>query len=149
MDSPRPVPFPNAFVVAYKDGVKTSLSEAIKATDQDYKPEPQPVVAIVNTKAIQTVTDDQVNFRVQVGAYSGEVPEDVKLKLENFSKYPIDYSKDYRGYTIFTVGNFDSYSKVSKLKMELREAGLGDAFTVAFSGNDKITIQQALEILRQ
>ncbi|WP_461631145.1 hypothetical protein [Labilibaculum euxinus] len=141
--------FPNAFVVAYKDGVKTSLSEAIKATDQDYKPEPQPVAAIVNTKAIQTVTDDQVNFRVQVGAYSGEVPEDVKLKLENFSKYPIDYSKDYRGYTICTVGNFDSYSKVSKLKMELREAGLGDAFTVAFSGNDKITIQQALEILRQ
>jgi len=35
------------------------------------------------------------------------------------------------------------------LKMELREAGLSDAFTVAFSGNDKVTIQQALEILRQ
>ena len=73
----------------------------------------------------------------------------MKEKLVKFSKYGVNYSKDYRDYTICTVGNFDSYSKVSKLKMELREAGLSDAFTVAFSGKDKITIQQALEILRQ
>ncbi len=141
--------FPNTFVVAYKDGVKTSLGTAIKVTDQDYKHEPQTTTIVANVKSVSDVNDDKVNFRVQIGAYSGEVPQDVKLKLENFSKYSIYYSKDYRGYTICTVGNFDSYSKVSKLKMELREAGLGDAFTVAFSGNDKITIQQALEILRQ
>ncbi len=141
--------FPNTFVVAYKDGVKTSLATAIKATDHDYKQENQIAAVVGDVKPITVVKDDKVNFRVQIGAYSGEVPQDVKLKLKDFSKYTIDYSKDYRGYTICTVGNFDSYSKVSKLKMELREAGLGDAFTVAFSGNDKITIQQALEILRQ
>ncbi|WP_101260230.1 PD40 domain-containing protein [Labilibaculum filiforme] len=141
--------FPNTFVVAYKDGVKASLSAAIKATDQDYKYEAKPAEQVSPAKTTTAVVNEQVSFRVQVGAYATEVPEDVKLKLKRFSKYPIDYSKDYRGYTICTVGDFDSYSKVSKLKMELREAGLGDAFTVAFSGNDKITIQQALEILRQ
>lgn len=142
--------FPNAFVVAYKDGVKADLSEAIKATDQNYKPQKMesPIVENVKPAVLESRTND-VLFKVQVGAYSGDVPEDVKVKLEKFSKYIIDYSKDYRGYTICTVGSFDSYSKVSKLKMELREAGLVDAFTVAFSGNDKITIQQALEILRQ
>jgi len=140
--------FPNAFVVAYKDGVKTSLSNAIKITDQNYQPQ-APTPAVVSAQPVKIKNENKVNFRVQVGAYSGEVPQDVKVKLEKFSKYFIDYSKDYRGYTICTVGNFDSYSKVSKLKMELREAGLGDAFTVAFSGKDKITIQQALEILRQ
>lgn len=141
--------FPNAFVVAYKDGVKTSLSTAIKVTDQNYKPTPQPKPVVASAKPVQVVTDDELCFKVQVGAYSSEIPSDVKVKLERFAKYGISYSKDYRGYTICTVGDFDSYSKVSKLKMELREAGLGDAFTVAFSGNDKITIQQALEILRQ
>lgn len=140
--------FPNTFVVAYKDGVKTSLGTAIKVTDHDYKPKPQ-TTQVVSSKPVQALSDDEVRFKVQVGAYSGEIPSDVKVKLERFSKYGINYSKDYRGYTICTVGDFDSYSRVSKLKMELREAGLGDAFTVAYSGNDKITIQQALEILRQ
>lgn len=141
--------FPNTFVVAYKDGVKTSLSTAIKVTDHEYKPAPPVTVVSGDSKPVQDVSDDDIRFRVQVGAYSSEIPLDVKVKLEKFTKYGIKYSKDYRGYTICTVGNFDSYSKVSKLKMELREAGLGDAFTVAYSGNDKITIQQALEILRQ
>lgn len=140
--------FPNTFVVAYKNGVKTSLGAAIKVTDHDYKPVPKLAKKLAVTKTVPVVTD-KISFRVQVGAYSGEIPSDVKVKLERFAKYGIDYSKDYRAYTICTVGNFDSYSKVSKLKMELREAGLGDAFTVAFSGNDKVTIQQALEILRQ
>jgi tetratricopeptide (TPR) repeat protein len=138
--------FPNTFVVAYKDGHKTNLAEAIKVTDKDYKPEP---MANKTKKAVTLGKGEKVYFRVQIGAYSNEIPDDIKLKLGSFSKYPIDYSKDYRGFTICTVGNFDSYSKVSKLKMELREAGLSDAFTVAFSGDDKLTIQQALEILRQ
>lgn len=141
--------FPNAFVVAYKDGKKTNLGQAIKVTDQNYQPTPvaksEPVI---KSNPVKEITG-KVAFKVQVGAYSEGVPQDVKDKLKIFTKYPIEYSKDYRGYTICTVGNFDSYSKVSKLKMELREAGLSDAFTVAYSGNDKITIQQALEILRQ
>ncbi len=141
--------FPNTFVVVYKDGHKTSLGAAIKVTDADYVPEPMKKVSAKANPEMTTKGDDKVYFRVQVGAYSNDIPQDVKSKLESFSKYPINYSKDYRGFTICTVGSFDSYSRVSKLKMEIREAGLNDAFTVAFSGNDKITIQQALEILRQ
>ncbi|PXX96126.1 hypothetical protein DF185_20295 [Marinifilum breve] len=142
--------FPNAFVVAYKDGKKANLAQAIKTTDQNYQPTvvakstPKP---IVKPKTVKTNGGDVV-FKVQVGAFSEDVPQDVKDKLRAFSKYKIEYANDYRGYTICTVGSFDSYSKVSKLKMELREAGLSDAFTVAYSGSDKITIQQALEILR-
>ncbi|MCT4602688.1 MAG: SPOR domain-containing protein [Marinifilum sp.] len=142
--------FPNAFVVAYKDGKKTNLGLAIKVTDQNY----QPAVVAKSTPTVtapKVVKADagKVAFKVQVGAFSEDVPQDVKDKLRAFSKYEIEYTKDYRGYTICTVGSFDSYSKVSKLKMELREAGLIDAFTVAYSGKDKVTIQQALEILRQ
>lgn len=142
--------FPNAFVVVYKDGKKGNLSQAIKLTDQNYTPQPSPkktTAAVQSKKKVEKTGD--VTFKVQVGAFSETVPQDVKNKLNSFSKYKIEYKKDYRGYTICTVGSFDSYSKVSKLKMELREAGLADAFTVAYSGNDKITIQQALEILRQ
>jgi len=141
--------FPNAFVVAYKDGIKTNLSTAIKVTDQNYQPTPVVAISKPVSKKSENKKSGEVSFKVQVGAYSEAVPEDVKDKLKAFSKYSIDFTKDYRGYTICTVGSFDSYSKVSKLKMELREAGLSDAFTVAFSGNDKVTIQQALEILRQ
>jgi len=141
--------FPNAFVVAYKNGVKASLSQAIKITDQNYKAAPIVKKAEEEKQPTSMRNSGEVTFKVQVGAFSAAVPQDVKTKLEAFSKYEIEYTKDYRGYTICTVGDFDSYSKVSKLKMELREAGLNDAFTVAYSGNDKITIQQALEILRQ
>lgn len=141
--------FPNAFVVAYKDGKKTNLSAAIKITDQNYKASSVVKAPKSTAKKSNITRSAEVSFRVQVGAFSENVTQDVKDKLKAFSKYAIAYTKDYRGYTICTVGNFDSYSKVSKLKMELREAGLSDAFTVAFSGTDKITIQQALEILRQ
>ncbi|WP_209319787.1 PD40 domain-containing protein [Ancylomarina longa] len=141
--------FPNAFVVAYKNGVKVGLSQAIKITDQNYQPEPIAKKEEDIKQPLKIRNSNKVTFKVQVGAFSAAVPQDVKNKLEAFSKYEIEYTKDYRGYTICTVGDFDSYSKVSKLKMELREAGLKDAFTVAYSGNDKITIQQALEILRQ
>ena len=142
--------FPNAFVVAYKDGKKTNLGLAIKITDQNYTPKVVAKSTQVETiPVVDRTSVGKIAFKVQVGAYSEEIPQDVKDKLRAFDKYPIEYTKDYRGYTICTVGSFDSYSKVSKLKMELREAGLSDAFTVAFSGNDKVTIQQALEILRQ
>ncbi|WP_054715750.1 SPOR domain-containing protein [Marinifilum fragile] len=143
--------FPNAFVVAYKDGKKADLGQAIKITDQNYQPT---VVAkstqkpAVEPKAVK-INGGEVVFKVQVGAFAEDVPQDVKNRLRAFSKYKIEYTNDYRGYTICTVGSFDSYSKVSKLKMELREAGLSDAFTVAYSGSEKVTIQQALEILRQ
>ena len=146
--------FPNAFVVAYKDGKRTNLGMAIKITDKGYKPVPVErsgkVVSSAKPKRKAEVKETgKLAFKVQVGAYSEGIPQDVKNKLRAFDKYPIEYTTDSRGYTICTVGSFDSYSKVSKLKMELREAGLRDAFTVAYSGSDKVTIQQALEILRQ
>lgn len=134
--------FPNSFIVAYKNGKKTSLAIAIKITDQEYSHDSM-------NYDRENEKNENIIFKVQIGAFAEEVPEDVKEKLKPFSKYIIEFRKDYRNYTICTVGNFESYSKVCKLKVELREEGLKDAFTVAYSGKDKITIQQALEILRQ
>ena len=135
--------FPNSFIIAYKDGKKVSLAMAVKITDQEYSHD-----SMDEEEKFREKYSDII-FKVQIGAYAEEVPKDVEEKLKAFSKYKIEFSKDYRNYTICTVGNFESYSKVCKLKVELREGGLKDAFTVAYSGKDRITIQQALEILRQ
>ncbi|MFA8432970.1 MAG: hypothetical protein ACEPOZ_00485 [Marinifilaceae bacterium] len=142
--------FPNAFVVAYRDGKKTNLNQAIKATDKDYQP--APVKASVETKPVvesMVRSGEKIEFRVQVGAFSSEVPGPVREKLHNFSDYKIGFTQDARGYTICSVGAFSSYKEAADLKLKLREAGLSDAFTVAYEGQMRIPVKRALELLRK
>ena len=127
--------FNGAFLVAFRDGERISLKEA-GATIEGPETVEKDIVTPIN--------HDMVSFKVQVGAFIGNVPADVmnlfieigevsSIKGENSTKY--------------YFGDFRSRVEAEKAKEELMSQGLIDAFVVgAFSGHI-ITAEEAQRIL--
>ena len=61
--------------------------------------------------------------------------EDVKMRTES-------------GIYKFTVGETDNYKEAVKLQKRMRKLGFKDAFVVAFVNDVKITVQEALQLLK-
>ncbi|MCT4615572.1 MAG: SPOR domain-containing protein [Marinifilaceae bacterium] len=149
---------PNAFIVVYKSGVKTTVDKTLNDSDPNYEHEPWDEYLAKNNTANKDQAKKEISkksnakditFSIQVGAFAGEVPGYIKDKLKKFKKYKINYSRGVNNYLILSLGKFTSYSKASNLKQELREGGLEDAFTVAYQGDEKISVVKAVEILKK
>jgi len=93
--------------------------------------------------AVAPVTYDDVVFKVQIGAYKGEVPaEQVNIYLKITSKGIAHYIND-NGLTIYTAGNYKTYDEAEKLKTELSlQYGVKDGFVIAFKNGKKIALSE-------
>ena len=132
------VNFPEAFIVAFKNGVVTDLSPY--ATKGNWSPS--------QNNQPSGRGNDQVEFRVQVGAYStDDMNAEVRHSFRAFYSYGVEIKKA-GGFVICTVGAFSSYKEATTLKMKLWAAGFDTSFTVAFYKGEKITVEKALELLR-
>ncbi len=88
-------------------------------------------------------TEIGVIFKVQIGAFKDEVPLDIANKFLKVASKGIKNHKDENGLTIYTVGSYKTYEEASKMKNELLEAELTDAFIVAYKDGKKIPVEEA------
>lgn len=155
---------PDAFVVMYRGGRRILLSEhestanstgGIKNSgDQpDVKspvtsPETHPAVTSVTAMAPVAGSGGPVRFRVQIGAFRQQVPYKVVEAFLKLSDKGIEQKTGSNGLHIFYAGNFENYNDANDLKNQVVENGVKDAFIVAFSGDNKITVSEAFELLR-
>jgi hypothetical protein len=56
-----------------------------------------------------------ISFKVQIGAYKNQVPNDVASKFLNIKTWPVQ-NVAINGLYIYTIGNFTSASFAKKLK---------------------------------
>ena len=97
-------------------------------------------VVRVNNESIKREISGKVDFRVQIGAFKEDVPDEIMriyLQLDNIQE---NIQKDL---TVFTVGSFNNYEITKAFCDNIKENGVPDAFVVAFNQNRKISIEEA------
>lgn len=97
---------------------------------------PKPVVA----------TKDQTVFiGVQIGASTK--PDEDNSKFSSISGARGIKCKD--GFTRYIVGSFSSIDEARKKQTQLKTQGFNDCFLTAFNGDQKITVQEAEQLLKR
>lgn len=126
----------DAYVIAYYNGENISLEKAQKIEPSQ----------IQNQKTNQELSKSSVIFMVQVGAYSKKpgIEEEGKLKVL-YAPRAIDYRLS-ENMNIYTIGNYKTYQEADFLKKKLVSEGHQGVFVVAFNGNKKITVADAIKM---
>ncbi len=115
--------YPDAFVV--------NVNNARKFADE--------VISIDNVNIKRTLKG-KVEYRIQVGAFKDEVPEELAamyLKIEG-----IEEVSD-KELTYLTVGKYNTYEEAKAYQQGIRDAGISDAFVIALNEGKKIPLQKA------
>ena len=84
---------------------------------------------------------------VQVGLFRGEIPLEFKdqyAKLSDLTKQVTNY-----GVIRYMTGSFENISEAAAYKEELIKQGFPDAFLVAYYSNERVTMQEIVEILKK
>lgn len=145
----------DAFIIAYRDGKRMNVDEATRIAETQGNNVFADNTSTGNTAAANSTELSGANsgntmYRVQIGAYKEQVPTDVVSKfLAIASVQGLDQIKSDNGMTFYTVGNYNSYDQATQMKNGLVSQGMTDAFVVAFSGNKKISVEDAKKILGQ
>jgi len=92
--------------------------------------------------------EDGVTFKVQVGAYSKQVPADVATKYNSIKNWPIE-NKILNGLYIYTIGSFSEARFAKQLKDEAVELGITDAFITVYKDGRKLFGQEATNYLNR
>jgi len=145
----------DAFVTAYHKGRKISLNEADDLKKQNVKTEQNRTIELPQVKVVSPPTNENIDienlfYKIQIGAYKEQVPvNDVTSWLSLARKQDLSQFTDENNFTIFTVGNYKTYSEASRMKEILINEGIKDAFIVAYSKNKKVNVAKAKELLGQ
>jgi hypothetical protein len=119
---------PTAAVVAFSNGVTTG-------------PTPTPENGVK--------TDDAgISYKVQVGAYRYQVPNDVASKFLSIKTWPVN-NVVINGLYIYTFGNFTGVSFAKKLRDEAVSFGITDAFITVYKDGKKLYGAEATQYLNK
>ena len=125
---------PDAFVVAYSNGVKTTVAAAKTELELN-------VLAPSNEVSAKNLT---IKFKVQLGEYTSDVPlDEAGLFLKLTSRGIKNYIQGDK--TIYIIGSFKAYSSATDLQNEMKEMGVKNPKVVAFQKSKAIDLNEALK----
>ncbi|MDQ3190122.1 MAG: hypothetical protein M3Q58_00855 [Bacteroidota bacterium] len=91
----------------------------------------------------------ELEFKVQIGAFKEEVPLDIATKFLKISYLGINHYLNGEGLTVYSVGKYFNYTSANQMKDILIDShDLKGAFVVAYYQQKKISINQAMEMLK-
>ena len=144
----------DAFVTAYYKGERITLVEARNLLSQNGNT----ILTNTSTKENISLTDEQafeannqisnndangaIEYRVQIGAYKGNVPVNQVLGYIELAKTENIKSQQQGELTIYTIGGFSDRQSANSLKERAIGVGLIDAFVVAFKNGQKTIITE-------
>ncbi|MEK6616961.1 MAG: hypothetical protein AABZ32_12805 [Bacteroidota bacterium] len=150
----------DAFVVAYDNGKRISLSDAKNRIDsqgkdilskdkQEYSFVPSDTTTSESSATSLTSSANlKIVFKVQIGAFRELVPIALANKFLSIAMQGIKTYMDETGLMIYTVGEFLEYESANNLKTRLVNDGLTDAFIIAFQDGKKMSAADALDMIK-
>ncbi len=91
-----------------------------------------------------------LEYKVQIGAFKDEVPLEIATVFFKLSYLGISHYINDQGLTVYSIGNYFDYSTASSLKRKIaQDYNLKDAFIVPYLNKEKISTNQALELLKK
>lgn len=135
--------YSDAFVAAYKDGKRISLSQAGATfeNNSDAKNE----ILDENKNNVNALDKTLVTFRVQIGALKKANDSSFEERIKDVGN--VEKISTTTGLVRYTSGSYTNYNQAVQAKAGLAEKGFNDAFVIAMFKGEVISIQEALEIL--
>ncbi|MFT6746977.1 MAG: hypothetical protein ACJAZ2_001322, partial [Glaciecola sp.] len=133
-DEVRSIGISDAYVVAYKDGNRATVSQASSSNN--------------NTSRASVNTNERIVFKVQIAAYRRQVNVSSNPTLNQLSSFGINYTTTASGLLLYTAGSFSSKAEADELRSEIVNLGIPDAFIVAFNNGQKITVREAMTLTK-
>lgn len=147
----------DAFVISYFNGKRISLAAAktmidtqgkeILSKDKQEYTSTIPDASPSEGKTTNNTSASTIVFKVQIGAFKGEVPINVANKMLAISEKGIETFKE-NDMKIYVAGKFSTYEPANILKTELVNKGFTDAFVIALKDGKKISAKEAIELLK-
>lgn len=129
--------YEDAFITAYKNGKKVSLSE----TGAEVTGEGE-----VDDSREGSVNKELIGFAVQIGAYEKEVPTE---KLQRFMRLGEVRTVYEDGVTKYLYGDFDSLEEAEASLDKVKEAGIEGGFVTGIFKETLIPASEAQSLLEQ
>ncbi|WP_321372082.1 SPOR domain-containing protein [uncultured Draconibacterium sp.] len=105
-----------------------------------------PSSGIISTETNNS-TEDELIYKIQLGAYSRGLPAYVKRLFDKLSYIrKIENYTDDKGIVVYTTGNLTNYDDALKMQEQVRQEGVEDAFVVPYFNGKRITLKEAKEI---
>ncbi len=92
--------------------------------------------------------DAGISYKVQIGAYKNQIPNDVANKFLNIKTWPVKNVAINNLY-IYTIGGFNAFVFAKKLKDEAVSVGITDAFITVYKDGKKLYGSEAAQYLTQ
>lgn len=150
--------YSGAFINAYKDGKRVSLSEVgvteTSSPGQTKKSNKQKAAQKQSTaqqeeieKPMSVVDKKLIVFKVQIGVFKNEPPADKKAKFSALANN-VEHETTSVGLMRYTVGNTNNYNEAQQMRNKMQKNGFEDAFIIAFFNGQYISIQEAIELAK-
>jgi hypothetical protein len=98
----------------------------------------------INNASIKREISGEVDFRVQLGAFTEEIPDEI---MSIFMKFEGIEENIQGKLTVFTIGQFPTYDIAKAYCEEIKQQGVPDAFVVAYNEGRKIPLSDAQNYL--
>ncbi len=109
-----------------------------------------PAVLFVGAESTQQTdekAEDELIYKIQLGAYSRGLPNYIKKLFDKLSYIrKIENYTDEKGIVVYTTGNLNNYEDALKMQNQVRLEGVEDAFVVPYFNGKRITLIEAKKI---
>ncbi len=158
METENPIIFPGTTITTTPANITATNAPAAANSTTTATPPVNSSVPVFNNGVTQgpaatadngVKTDDAgISFKVQIGAYKNQVPNDVASRFMNIKTWPVNNIM-INGLYIYTIGNFNAPAFAQKLKDEAVALGITDAFVTVYKDGKKLYGAEALQYLNK
>jgi len=132
--------YTDAYVAAYLNGNNIALTKAKNMEKGGNAPN------YSNNYQNTSQSAANISFSVQIGAFKNKLTGNELSNLKKrFAPNTVHY-KVVNGMNIYYVGSFKKYSEAKALQKNLFLKGQKDVFVIAFNGNRKISVADAIKL---
>jgi hypothetical protein len=101
----------------------------------------------LNPLATEEKVEDELIYKIQIGAYSRGLPTYVQRLFNKLSLIrKIDNYTDENGVVVYTTGNLQNIEDAVKMRDQVRQEGAEDAFVVPYFKGKRITLEEAKKL---
>ena len=146
MEDEKPIEFPNQTEnnLSLNNESQTSISTAtnnIKPFTNNINTYPNPTIE----NGVK-LNEDGYSFKVQIGAFKKQVPNEIVAKYLTIKIWPVEY-KVINSLFIYNIGNFTEAKNAETLKNEAIRLGITDAFITVYKDGKKVYGAEATNML--
>lgn len=146
MEDEKPIEFPN--LIQNNLSLNNESQTSISTVTNNIKP----FTNNVNTYPIPTIengvklNEDGYSFKVQIGAFRKQVPNEIVAKYLTIKIWPVEY-KVINSLFIYNIGNFTEAKNAETLKNEAIRLGITDAFITVYKDGKKVYGAEATNMM--